>query len=105
MSEPADAPVPYRVIYSEAARVTLREFGARARQSGQGPAFAAALREFDRLLHLYPQFGEPLADLALEPGQVWRGIVSPLVMRYAIYEERRLVVVAGPPMLVPNSGI
>jgi hypothetical protein len=92
------------VSYSGAARDTLREFAARAVASGQGPSFAAALKEFDRLLHLYPQFGEPLTDLTLETGQVWRGTVAPLVMRYAIYEERRLVVVAAPPLLLPNSG-
>jgi hypothetical protein len=93
------------VSYSGAAREALRELAARAWASGHGPANARAVKEFDRLLHLYPQFGEPLADLTVEAGQVWRATVSPLVMRYAIYEERRLVVVAAPPMLLPNSGI
>jgi hypothetical protein len=93
------------VSYSEAAREALRQLAARAWARGQGPSFAAAVKELDRLLHLYPQFGEPLTDLTLEAGQVWRGTVSPLVVRYAIYEERRLVVVAAPPMLLPHAGI
>jgi hypothetical protein len=93
------------VSYSQAARQTLQEFAARAWASGHGPAFAAAVKELDRLLHLYPQFGEPVQDLTLEAGQVWCGTVAPLVVRYAIYEDRRLVVVAAPPLLLPNSGI
>jgi hypothetical protein len=44
-------------------------------------------------------------DLTLEAGQVWRGTVSPLVMRYAVYEERRLVIVAAAPLLLPGSGL
>jgi hypothetical protein len=97
-------PVPYRVVYSEAAREALRDLAARAKAVGQGAALLAAVKEFDRILHTYPQFGEPLADLTLEAGQVWRATVPPLVMRYAVYEARRLVIVAAPPMLLPGSG-
>jgi hypothetical protein len=86
-------------------QAALLELAARARAAGQGQAFVAAVKELDRLLHLYPQFGEPLTDLALEAGQVWNGTVPPLVVRYAIYEERRLVVVGREPVLLPNSGI
>ena len=34
-----------------------------ARQRGDGGEFIAALKEFDRRLRVYPQFGEPLVDL------------------------------------------
>jgi hypothetical protein len=54
---------------------------------------------------VYPQFGEPLADLTQEPGQVWIGTVAPLVVRYAIYDELRLVIVAVPVMPLPGSGL
>jgi len=66
---------------------------------GQGESFAA-FKEFDRLLRIYPQFGEPEADLKQEGGQVYNGIVPPLVMRYAIVEDRRLVLVGALPVLL-----
>jgi hypothetical protein len=105
VSEPADTPIPYRVSYSQAAREAILAFGSRARASGQGTSFVGAVKELDRLLHLYPQFGEPLNDLALEAGQVYRASVPPLVVRYAVYEERRLVILAAPPLLLSNCGI
>jgi len=74
-----------------------------ARERGDGEAFLAALREFDRRLRLYPQFGEPLTDLTREPGQVWIGIVRPLAMRYGVIDERRVVIVAAIPVLLPKS--
>jgi hypothetical protein len=88
-----DAPAPYRVVYSEAVREVLREFAAAARNAGTIQEAVAAVRELDRRLHIYPHFGDPLTDLAQEPGQVYLGTVPPLVARYAVYEERRLVIV------------
>src|SRR5438874_5510713 len=78
VSTAAPPPAPYRVEYSE-----------RVRQRGDGEEFLAALKEFDRRLRIYPQFGEPLVDLTKEPGQVWIGTVRPLAMRYGGLEERR----------------
>jgi hypothetical protein len=75
-----------------------------ARQRGDGEAFLTALREFDRRLRLYPQFGEPLFDLTREPGQVWMGIVRPLAMRYGVFDERRVVMVTAVPVLLPKLG-
>jgi hypothetical protein len=74
-----------------------------ARQRGDGEEFIAALKEFDRRLHIYPQFGEPLVDLKKQAGQVWIGIVRPLAMRYGVIDERRLVIVAAIPVLLPKS--
>ena len=59
--------------------------------------------EIDRRLHMYPQFGEPLTDLALERGQIWIGTVGTLVVRYAILEDRKIVMVAAP--FTPFSAI
>ena len=70
---------------------------------GDGEEFIAALREFDRRLRIYPQFGDPLVDLKKEPGQVWIGIVPPLAMRYGVFDERRLVIAAAIPVLLPKS--
>lgn len=102
MNESRDSPIPYRVTYSAAVRQRLKALAAVARDRGDGEAFLAALREFDRRLQLYPQFGDPLVDLRAEVGQVRLGAVPPLAMRYGVIEERRLVLVAAPPVLLPR---
>lgn len=102
MSGPTDSPTPYHVSYSAAVRQRVRELAATARERGDGEAFLAALREFDRRLRVYPQFGDPLVDLTAEAGQVRLGAVPPLTMRYGVVEERRLVLVAAMPVLLPR---
>lgn len=95
------APQPYQVSLSNRVFEKVQEFAAIATARGDGEAFLAALREFNRRLSLYPQFGDPLIDLRVEAGQIRLGIVPPLAMRYAVYEEKRLVVVAALPVLLP----
>jgi hypothetical protein len=90
-------------VYSEHVRQRLLALADMARERGDGEAFVAALKEFHRRLCLYPQFGEPLSDLTQESGQVWIGIVRPLSMRYGVLDERRLVMVAALPVLLPKS--
>jgi hypothetical protein len=104
VSTDAPGPVPYRVVYSERVRQRLLALADIARERGDGEAFVAALKEFHRRLCLYPQFGEPLIDLRQELGQVWIGIVRPLAMRYGVLDERRVVMVAALPLLLPMSG-
>jgi len=82
---------------------TLQELAGVAQDRGDGEAFLAALREFYRRLQVYPQFGDPLVDLRQEAGQIRIGIVPPLAMRYGVLEERRQVLVAALPVLLPKS--
>lgn len=103
MSSSGSGPMPYRVVYSERVRQRLLALADVARERGDGEAFVVALKEFHRRLCLYPQFGEPLADLAQELGQFWLGIVRPLAIRYAVFDERRVVMVAAIPVLLPKS--
>lgn len=103
MSTAAPPPVPYRVEYSQSVRQRLLALADIARQRGDGEEFLATLKEFDRRLRIYPQFGEPLVDLKKEPGQVRIGIVRPLAMRYGIFDERHLVIVAAILVLLPKS--
>lgn len=103
MSTAASGPVPYRVVYSERVRQRLLALADVARERGDGEAFLAALKEIHRRLCLYPQFGEPLIDLVQEVGQVWIGIVRPLAMRYGVFDEQRVVMVAALPVLLPKS--
>ncbi|MFO0970050.1 MAG: hypothetical protein U0793_31240 [Gemmataceae bacterium] len=105
MSEPLDSPELYKVSYSELVRGGLRELLQLAESRGLGPSFLAAAKEIDRLLHLYPQFGEPLRDLKLDSAQHWIGVVSPLVVRYLLDDEKRLVVVVEPFEALPESGL
>jgi hypothetical protein len=103
VSAAASGPVPYRVVYSERVRQRLLALADTARERSDGEAFLAALQEFHRRLCVYPQFGEPLIDLTQEVGQIWIGIVRPLAMRYGVFEERRVVMVAALPVLLPKS--
>ena len=97
MTEP---PMPYRVVYSEMVLQTIRVLSDRAVERGDGEAFIAALREFHRILCIYPQFGDPLIDLHHEQGQIRIGICRPISMRYGLYESQRLVLVVQPPVLL-----
>ncbi|MBX9584528.1 MAG: hypothetical protein K2X87_29860 [Gemmataceae bacterium] len=99
----AGGPQPYEVSQSGRVSDRLRELAAEARARGDGPAFVAAVREFFRRLRIYPQFGDPLADLKQERGQLRIGVVSPLVMRYGVLEDRRRVFVSVLPVLMPKS--
>jgi hypothetical protein len=103
MSTVAPPPTPYRVEYSESVRQRLLVLADSARQRGDGEEFMTALKEFDRRLRVYPQFGDPIVDLKKEPGQVWIGIVRPLAMRYGVFDERRLVIVSAIPVLLRKS--
>jgi hypothetical protein len=91
------------VEYSERVRQRLLALADTARERGDGEEYLAALKEFDRRLRIFPQFGEPLVDLKKEPGQIWIGTVRPLAMRYGVLEERRLVIVTAIPVLLPKS--
>ncbi len=82
--EKSEQPVPYTVEYSGLVTRHLRQLGAQASARGDGPAFAAELKEFDRLLRLYPQFGDPQIDLTKEPGVICLVIIPPLSMRYGV---------------------
>ena len=104
MRAAASGPTPYQVMYSGRVRQRLLALADIARERGDGEAFVAALKEFHRRLSLYPQFGEPLVDLTQENGQVWIGIVRPIAMRYGIFDELRIVMVAAIPVLLPKSG-
>ena len=97
-SEPS---TPYRVEYSGAVLQYFRLLATQATVRGDGPAFTTALKEFDRLLRLYPQFGDPQIDLTVGGGQIRLGIIRPLSMRYGINEDMRIVFCGSLPVLLP----
>lgn len=105
MSETSNGPISYQVAYSEYVRNELKKLIARAKERGLDSQVRAAAREIDRHLHEYPQFGQPLRDLSIESSQLWVGVVPPLVVHYAIYEEERLVLVTIPIAPLSRSGL
>lgn len=96
MSETSEEPVRYQVSYSGFVLAELAKLLARAEERGLGLPLRAALRDMDHRLHIFPQFGDPLIDLSHPGGQILLGTVPPLVVRYALYREERLVIVTTP---------
>jgi hypothetical protein len=104
MAETPD-PDQYTVSYSEKVQAELRTLLLRARGRGLGEEVLDAVKELDRRLKIYPQFGQPLRNLNLEPAQLWIGVVEPLVAQYFLDEDRRLVIVSLPISVLPNTGL
>lgn len=96
-----DPPALYQLVYSDAVKARLRELSDAAFARGDGPAFTDAMEEFDRLLRLFPQFGDPQIDLNAQVGVIYRGIIRPLAMRYGVLEDLRIVFCTAPPLLMP----
>ena len=105
MSEGVEGPAPYRVSYTERVRPELKELLTRAEAAGLGPQVRAAVTEIHARLRVYPQFGEPLRDLVTQPQTMWHATVPPVVVEYVLDETRRLVLVAVPFRLLPDSGL
>jgi hypothetical protein len=105
VSPASDPPVRYKVVYSERVRNELKQLIARAAARGLSQEVLHAIKEIDRLLHIYPQFGEPRRDLETEGESVWSGTVPPLVVEYVLDEERRLVFVVDPLDTLPRTGL
>jgi hypothetical protein len=93
MSPASDSSLPYKVVYSERVRSSLRSLVLRAKTRRLDRQILEAAKEMDRRLRVYPQFGEPLYELKTRKGTVWIGVVSPLVCTYLIDEDIRTVFV------------
>lgn len=73
-------------------------------------AIRTAFREINRRLRIYPQFGQPLRDLVVEPAQLWVAVFTPLVVNYVLDEgdgdkRGRQVMVVRPFVPLPGLGI
>lgn len=100
-----DAVAPYDVSYSGRVRDELRALVIRARGLGLGEQVLTAIRDIDSRLRIYPQFGQPLRNLSVEPAQLWLGVVAPLVVQYVLDESRRQVMVVHPLTPLPGCGL
>jgi hypothetical protein len=87
---------PYRVVYSEAVRVALKELRAKAVRKKLGPAFLSALKTIDARLRSDPlAFGDPWFHLPAGKLRVMIRVFPPLVVAYAVHTERSIVFVKG----------
>jgi hypothetical protein len=93
----------YKLSISDRVLEHLSELSDIAERRGDLAAFVSALKEFRRLLVIYPQFGDPLNDLNEYRGQIRIGVIPPLTMRYGVLEEERLVFVTALPVLMAKK--
>ena len=93
----------YEVTFSGRVIDALRELI--ARNPAHRSQLVTVLREIEHRLQIYPQFGQPLWDLVVDPAQLWIGVVPPLVIHYILDEAQRRVMVASPPRPLPHTGI
>lgn len=105
VSETSEAPIHYRVSYTEFVRKELAKLIARATERGLEDQVRDAARQIDYRLHVFPQFGDPLIDLSLPSSQLRMMTIPPLVAKYALFENKRLVIVSIPIALLPHCGL
>ena len=93
MTHPQPSPDPgsrvYNVTYSE--RVLEELLDLVRRNPKRAHEIRTAFREMQRRLRIYPQFGQALSRLSLEPAELWIGTVPPLVVQYVLvdFDEER----------------
>ncbi len=85
-------PGHYNVSVSEQLKNLIRQLYQQAIQRGQRKQFVKSLRTIhDQLQNAPVQFGERLYRLPALKLVVFHAAVSPVVVTYAVHEERRLV--------------
>jgi hypothetical protein len=80
---------PYTATMSQQTKAVLKSLHAQAVGAGTGQRFVAALRQIIQRLRSDPMtFGEPLYHLPALKLVVRQGIIAPLVVDYAVHEEK-----------------
>lgn len=86
----------YEVVVSPKDQALLKQRHLEAIQAGKGERFLAALQSIYERLRVAPlEFGEPLYYLPILRLFVRQGIVLPLVVDYAVHQERPIVFIRG----------
>jgi hypothetical protein len=98
----------YEVSFSGLVIQLLRELA--ARNPTRVAEIDRVLKHIERLLRVYPQYGQPLSDLSIPNAQRWVMTIAPFVVHYAVVEaddsgRRRQVMVTRPFALLPKSGL
>jgi hypothetical protein len=90
----------YGVHFSGAVRQSLLIIQHRPSEQGRGEAVLTAFRQAIRRLTQDPtNFGEPLYRLPALRMQIRSGVIGPLVIHFAVSEERPLVFIKGAELL------
>jgi hypothetical protein len=74
----------YRVTYSGRVREAFLELV--IRNPDHESSILTAAQEIDRRLQIYPQFGQPLRNLSVEPAQLWIATLPPLCVHYILLD-------------------
>jgi hypothetical protein len=74
----------YRISYSE--RVLEELVQLMRRNPDRTNVIRSAFREINRRLRIYPQFGQPIQNLNVEPTQHWIAAYPPLIVYYVLLE-------------------
>jgi hypothetical protein len=89
-------PIRYNVHTSAQTKDLLKQLHQQAVQSGTSQKFLASLHEIGRRLVQDPQtFGEPLYRLPALKMVVFQAVILPLVVLYAVHDDRPLVFIRG----------
>jgi hypothetical protein len=89
-------PVRYNVSMSQQTRAVLKYLHSQAAQGGTASEFLAALRQIIERLRTDPvTFGEPQYRLPALQLLVRQGVVSPLIVEYAVHDEQPIVFIRG----------
>jgi hypothetical protein len=100
MPDPQGNGGPFAIHLSEAVAEALKEVQRQASEEGRGPEVLAAFRQIIlRLRHDPDRFGEPLYRLPVLRMQVRSCVVRPLVIHFAVCEDRPLVFIKGAELL------
>jgi hypothetical protein len=96
MSSGNGQPRQYHVSMSQVQRARLLQLRQEQDALGRGPRFVAAFREIIRRLQRDPLvFGEELFTLPIAQLNVRTAAIHPIVVDYAVHEERKLVFIRG----------
>jgi hypothetical protein len=98
------SPIPYRFISSGRVNAELRRLIQRAQGAGFGPQVLTALKDLQRILSIYPQYGDPLRNLVMPGEAVYAAAFPPLYIEYIIDEPNRSVFIVIPIKALPKAG-
>ncbi len=106
MSQPSPGVPPFRVVYSGVCRDATRQLLTRAAAKGRFAELAKVVRDIHTRLKWIPlDFGEPFRYFAHLGIQLYIAPLAPLVVTYGVDEAKRIVYVAIPFKLLPQSGL
>ncbi len=93
MSDQGNGPsISYTVVTSQRTKAVLEKFYAHTVLVGKRQTFMAALQKIGERLAEDPlNFGDPLYRLPSLHLRVFHAVVQPLIVYYAVHEEKRLV--------------